>query len=115
MRLKSNARRDERIPTLSAKEAIILEMLVGSSGSQMYGLELVRKSAGRLKRGTVYVTLNRMEDKSYVESQQDKAEADSGTLPRRLYRATGYGQRVYEAWQLAKDARRWCVQRAVLG
>ena len=32
----------------------------------MYGLELVTESEGALKRGTVYVTLGRLEEKGYV-------------------------------------------------
>ena len=48
----------DRLPTLPAKERIVLELLV-SSGAK-YGLQLVEGSRGRLKRGTVYVTLGRM-------------------------------------------------------
>jgi hypothetical protein len=46
-----------RPPTLSAKESLILELLV--QGNEMYGLQLVAASRRRLKRGTVYVTLGR--------------------------------------------------------
>ena len=38
-----------------------LELLVGDD--DMYGLQLVAASRRRLKRGTVYVTLGRMEEK----------------------------------------------------
>jgi DNA-binding PadR family transcriptional regulator len=82
------------IPRLSGKEMLILQMLVG--GGQAYGLGLVRNSGGKLKRGTVYVTLMRMEEKGYVESRT--AEID-GELPRRLYKPTGYGVRVLSAWE----------------
>ena len=37
----------------------------------MYGLQLVEQSEGALKRGTVYVTLGRMEAKGLVESEQE--------------------------------------------
>src|SRR2546422_350921 len=113
--VKSNMKRDLRIPTLSMKQAVILELLLAGPSSGMYGLELVRKSAGGLKRGTVYVTLTRMEDKGYVESRQDESEADTGILPRRLYRPTGYGQRVYEAWQLARHAAEWLFAGGLSG
>ena len=49
------------IPTLSSKESLILELLV--ERGEMYGPQLVSASPRRLKRGTVYVTLGRMEDK----------------------------------------------------
>jgi len=64
-------------------EQLILELLIGRRGS-LYGLELVTASRGRLKRGTVYVTLARMEDKGFVTSRQEEAPADEGGLPRRL-------------------------------
>jgi DNA-binding PadR family transcriptional regulator len=97
---------DERVPSLSGKEALILELLLGKPGAEMYGLELVHTSRNRLKRGTIYVTLSRMEDKAYVESRLEGKKADASGLPRRLYHATGYGKRVYEAWQLAREAGR---------
>ena len=56
--------------TLPKKERLILELLV--SGGPMYGLQLVEQSDGALKRGTVYVTLGRMEAKGLVESRQEE-------------------------------------------
>jgi DNA-binding PadR family transcriptional regulator len=55
-----------RPPTLSGKERIILDLLLDGP---KFGLQLVEQSGGRLKYGTVYVTLSRMEDKGYVESE----------------------------------------------
>jgi len=65
---------------------------------ESYGLQLVAASKGRLKRGTVYVTLGRMEDKGYVVSRTEEAPDGAGGLPRRLYEATPYGLRVLKAW-----------------
>jgi DNA-binding PadR family transcriptional regulator len=70
--------------TLSAKESLILELLVG--GGELYGLQVVGASRRRLKRGTVYVTLGRMEEKGYISSRLEDAPADVGGMPRRLYR-----------------------------
>jgi DNA-binding CsgD family transcriptional regulator len=69
-----------RLPTLSAKERIVLELLV-SSGPK-YGLQLVDESRGRLKRGTVYVTLGRMEQKGLVESRHEAETRDPDALNR---------------------------------
>jgi DNA-binding PadR family transcriptional regulator len=85
-----------RPPTLSPKETLILELLVRKS--ELYGLQLVAASRGRLKRGTVYVTLGRMEDKGYIASRLDDAPPDAGGLPRRLYEPTALGRRVLDAW-----------------
>jgi DNA-binding PadR family transcriptional regulator len=85
-----------RVPTLSSKESLILELLVDRG--EMYGLQLVSASRRRLKRGTVYVTLGRMEDKGYISSRTEDAPPDAGGLPRRMYAATPFGERVLETW-----------------
>jgi DNA-binding PadR family transcriptional regulator len=69
---------------LPASERTILKLLVARGPA--YGLELVHASRGNLKRGGIYVTLGRMEEKGLVTS----AQADGG---RRLYRPTALGER----------------------
>ena len=86
------------IPRLSATERLILELLMDE---EMFGLQLVQQSRGALKRGTVYVTLGRMQDKGYVESWTEERPAGAIGLPRRLYRPTAFGLRVLEAWDAA--------------
>ena len=85
-----------RIPTLPAKEALILDLLVQEA--EMYGLQLVAASKGRLKRVTVYVTLGRMEEKGFITSRLEDAPADEGGLPRRIYEPTAFGRRVLKAY-----------------
>ncbi len=69
----------------------------------MYGLELVAASGRRLKRGTVYVTLARMEAKGYVVSRAERHPPPGGGLPRRIYEATAFGRRLLRAWsQIAR-------------
>jgi len=87
-----------RIPTLPPKEALILELLVGES--EMYGLQLVAASKRRLKRGTVYVTLGRMEEKGFITSRLEDAPPEAGGLPRRVYEPTAFGRRVLDAYEL---------------
>lgn len=82
---------------LSGKEYQILELLIRNG--EMYGLQMVQESKGALARGTVYVMLDRMQDKGLVESRvDDKAQGVSG-LPRRLYKPTGYGAMVCRQWE----------------
>lgn len=88
------------LPTLSPTKFHILELML-EAGKPMYGLEMVRES-GRLKRGTVYVTLSRMTDDGLVESWTEDSEHESG-LPRRLYRVTGHGTKVFTALELARS------------
>lgn len=91
------------VATLSAKEALVLELLLENPSKEMYGLEMVSGSRNRLKRGTVYVTLDRMEDKGYITSRQEAPKPNVSGIPRRLYRVTGYGQKAFEIWQMAKN------------
>ena len=85
-----------RMLTLSAKESLILELLVREK--ELYGLQLVAGSKRRLKRGTVYVTLGRMEDKGYITSRLEAPPPDAGGPPRRLYQPTALGRRVLTVW-----------------
>jgi DNA-binding PadR family transcriptional regulator len=103
--LKKEKSKNIEVPTMSGKEAIVMELLLRNPASEMYGLELVKESGKKLKRGTVYVTLSRMEDKHFIESRLEKKRDDASGMPRRLYKATGYGQKVYAAWELAREAR----------
>lgn len=85
-----------RLLTLSDKESIVLALL--SEHDELYGLQLVAHSRRRLKRGTVYVTLGRMEEKGYITSRLEAAPPDMGGMPRRLYQATPLGRRVLATW-----------------
>lgn len=87
----------DQIPRLSAIEMIILKLLLDHP--QAYGLQLVKASGGKLKRGTIYVTLNRMREKGYVESRRESLSPNSGLPPRRLYWVTDHGLRVLQAWE----------------
>lgn len=84
-------RNKTKIPNLTSKEATILGILLLQPGQEMYGLELVENSGGLLKRGTIYVTLQRMEDKRLVESRQEPRAKPEAGIPRRLYVVTGLG------------------------
>ncbi len=87
--------KDAPLPSLSGKEGLILDLLGRSK--EMYGLELVTASDGELKRGTVYVTLARMEEKGFISSRIDDEPPTLGGLPRRLYTATSYGRELHAA------------------
>ena len=79
-------------------ELLILQML-RDEPSGMYGLEFVKASGGKLKRGTAYVTLGRMEDNGFVRSKLDRSTSHPG-LPRPRYVLTGVGQKALEAAEL---------------
>ena len=90
------------IPSLPPKERLILELLVAQG--PLFGLQLVALSDAALKRGTVYVTLGRMEAKGFVRSEQEAMPPGAIGLPRRLYYPTPLGERVLRAWdRLARE------------
>jgi DNA-binding PadR family transcriptional regulator len=81
---------------ISALEAIVLDLLVAQGPT--YGLDLVQASRGRLKRGSVYVTLGRMEQKGLVRSSLDERPGEGPA--RRLYEPTAHGLRALVASSL---------------
>lgn len=93
--------KNEEFPKLSRKEFSILQLLI--SNGEMFGLEMVEASEGELKRGTIYVTLQRMGDKGYIESREEPRELPEIGIPRRKYSATGLGERVYQTSIKARE------------
>ena len=81
----------------SAKEALILSLL--AERGSLYGLEMVTSSSNRLKRGTVYVTLSRMQEKGLVRTLVDRAPEQHAGMPRPKYHITAAGQRALLAHQ----------------
>lgn len=81
-------------PRLSKKEALIIRLLLKTP--KINAAELAEKSNGALKKNTVYTTLYRMEHKGLVVSKA-QAPAPTSGLPKRCYRATEFGKRIYQA------------------
>ena len=79
---------------LAATERLILSLL--SNDGPSYGLQLVEASRGRLKRGGIYVTLGKMEEKGLVSST---AQPDG----RRIYELKGLGHRALAAIEIMGD------------
>lgn len=85
----------------SRTEALILSLL--QNNKEMYGLEIIEASGNKLKRGTIYVTLHRMENKGFVESREESRSPSEGGIPRRLYKITGLGERAIAAYEGAMN------------
>jgi DNA-binding PadR family transcriptional regulator len=92
---------ETRLPSISGTESRLLDLL---EHGERFGLELVERSGGAVKRGSVYVLLARMEAKGFVESRQEERAAGAIGLPRRMYRATDYGLKVRDAYRLLREA-----------
>ena len=90
---------DNEFPSLSGKEYAIMEMLMNSG--EMFGLEMVEKSDGELKKGTIYVTLGRMENKGLLDSYEEERPDNENGIARRNYSPTDYGERIFKAQGIA--------------
>ena len=64
--------------------------LIVLSKAPTYGLDLVAESRGKLKRGSVYVTLGRMEQKGLVRSRWGTSESNRRV---RVYELTAAARR----------------------
>lgn len=67
----------------------------------MHGLEMVRKSDGKLKLGAIYITLSRLEEKGWATARRI-VEPRLG-ITRKVYKITGAGAGTYRAWTGARD------------
>jgi len=100
----ANTMKNQQIPRVTKTEALIMQILLEKAGTEIYGWELMEKSDGSLKRGTIYVILNRMEDKGYIKSRKEPRRNGARGLPRRMYKLTGMGQNIINAWEIAQNA-----------
>jgi len=89
----------QELPRLSNTEFEIMNLL---RSREMYGLEMVKCSPS-LKRGTIYVTLDRMTDKGFVTSRAVRNPNEAG-MPKRVYSITALGRRVLHAREAAVAA-----------
>jgi DNA-binding PadR family transcriptional regulator len=76
--------------------------------------ELDRRAARPVSRGALYKTLERLEEKGFVEWEVEEATPGRGGHPRRLFRVTSSG---IAALKVARDAllRLWEGLEKVLG
>lgn len=86
-------------PRLTPQELLIMRLLLEEPGG-LYGLEIVARSDERVKRGSVYVLLDRLEDKGFVKSKCTRPPKTQGGLPRPVYRPTGEGSRIVAAYEV---------------
>jgi DNA-binding PadR family transcriptional regulator len=74
---------------------VIVLMAALHLGRQAYGSamldEIEARTGRRVSRGSVYITLDRLEDKGLLESRLEEASQKRGGRPKRLFRVTGAG------------------------
>lgn len=75
---------------ISQTEFLILRLMI-REGRDLYGLGMVKSSKNKLKRGTIYTTLSRMEDKGLITSTKESTIQKGLTAKRRMYNIAGLG------------------------
>jgi DNA-binding PadR family transcriptional regulator len=78
---------------------LIILYLLKDAPAEMHGLELVKASGGLLKRGTIYVTLGRMEEKGMVISRT-RQDGQRPVVSRPVYKVTALGERALVSAEL---------------
>jgi DNA-binding PadR family transcriptional regulator len=76
---------------ITPTEALLLGLLAHKHDGA-FGSQLVHMSDGKLKRGSVYALLGKLEKAGFVSSVEDPA-TDELALPRTRYRITAEGSR----------------------
>jgi DNA-binding PadR family transcriptional regulator len=88
---------------ITETELLVLRELAGHPDG-LYGLEIVDKSDGRVKRGSVYVLLSRLKKAKYVDdSKLEPPPEGYGGLPRPIYHLTALGKRAVEIEDLREQ------------
>lgn len=80
----------------SEQEETILDMLC--KGKKLYGLQMVEESKEKLKLGSIYVHLYKLENKQILFAEEDALRPNEYGKPRKLYSLTNYGKQLYECW-----------------
>ncbi len=94
-------KRDKPVfPKVTPTEYAILDVL--RSGVEMYGLEIVKEADGAVAKGSIYVLLARLSDKSFVEMRPEYNDLVHPGLPRHRYRITGQGSQALRAVDAAR-------------
>lgn len=99
---------------VSESAARVLRALLADSGAEAYATQVA--AAARLRTGTIYPVLARLERLGWVESRWEQPGATSGSGPaRRCYRITGDGAQQVQVALAAVDRRAQWRLRPVAG
>jgi PadR family transcriptional regulator PadR len=70
-------------------------------GEEPYGsalrAEIEERTSRPVPRGSIYITLDRLEEKGLLASRTTEGSSDRGGRPKRLFRVTGTGLRAVRA------------------
>ena len=86
---------DTRMP--NSREAVLLAILIpGEKYGRDIREEYKRQTKEELPLGSLYVTLDRMEDKGFLKSWMGDSASDRGGNRRKYYKITASGKNAFE-------------------
>jgi|SRR4051812_26042871 DNA-binding MarR family transcriptional regulator len=92
--------RPGHLPTVSADEMLVLELL--RQHDELDPSALVTRSGGRLAARTASAALRKLEAKDLVAGRPEGLRRVSGRS-RRLFHATAAGRRLFELWAMLRQ------------
>jgi DNA-binding PadR family transcriptional regulator len=94
---------EQRAPSLGEFETLLLLAILQLTEQDVeaYGSvirrEIERRTARRVPRGSIYVTLDRLEQKGLLTSRDGSPSAVRGNRPKRLFKVTPSGVRAVKS------------------
>lgn len=76
---------------MTDKELLVLEILDNNRPREMSGFEIVQKSDGKIKRGRVYIHLQKLKELGLVSSREEEKKNNRRSVPRILFSITEGG------------------------
>ncbi len=76
------------------KELLVMQIIDSAGNCGMVGADILNHSDGRLKRGTIYGLLERIEDKGLIDSKQ--VNKNKRRYPQWQYQLTDHGHKMLE-------------------
>ena len=96
-------RRSSTSPPIREFELVVLLAVLGLR-DEAYPVSIrdaiEDRTRRKVSRAAVFITLERLEAKGFVRSEQEAMPPGAIGLPRRLYHPTPLGERVLRAWSL---------------
>lgn len=77
------------------RELVVMGILQNQP-TGLYGLQIVERSEGLIKRGSVYVLLGRLEEKGFVEATRPQVAQNHSGMARPCYKLTAEGVRMID-------------------
>lgn len=95
-------RKGQAMSHANVRELHIMSILLnGERFGRQVNLEYEKLTGKRMPIGSLYTTLDRMQDKGYIKSREGEPNPEYGGNRRRFFSLTGKGQRAFDEITMA--------------